>query len=164
MGYLVCSLEGCGGKTVGRGMCRKHYVAWYRRREEGPRCKGKDCQHPAYTNGYCAKHYGRLKRYGDPEKRVRKPWGEKRDDGRGYILIRRPDHPAQTRGWVPEHRVVMEENLGRLLLPGENIHHKNGNRSDNRIENLELWITNQPAGQRLEDLLPWAREMLERYS
>lgn len=57
----------------------------------------------------------------------------------------------------------MEQKLGRRLIPGENIHHLNGVRNDNRPENLELWITHQPKGQRVEDLIEWAREILERY-
>jgi len=59
-----------------------------------------------------------------------------------------------------QHRVVMEEHLGRELLPHENVHHKNGIRDDNRIENLELWSTSQPYGQRVEDKIAWAQDFL----
>ena len=62
-----------------------------------------------------------------------------------------------------EHREVMKEMLGRDLLPGENVHHKNGVRHDNRPENLELWVTFQPQGQRPEDLVAYAHEILNRY-
>ena len=62
-----------------------------------------------------------------------------------------------------EHRVVMERNLGRALHDGENVHHINGNRSDNRLENLELWASAQPRGQRVADLLEYAEQIIARY-
>lgn len=83
----------------------------------------------------------------------------------GYRLLHMPEHPnAQKQsGYVMEHIVVMTEQLGRPLLPHENVHHKNGVRDDNRIENLELWSTSQPFGQRVVDKVAWAKEILAIY-
>jgi len=57
----------------------------------------------------------------------------------------------------------MEQALGRKLYRDETVHHRNGVRIDNRIENLELWSKNHPAGQRVVDKIEWAKEILARY-
>jgi len=60
--------------------------------------------------------------------------------GGGYILILKPEHPFCVKdGYVCEHRLVMEKFLGRYLTKEEIIHHINGIRNDNRIENLRLF-------------------------
>ena len=62
----------------------------------------------------------------------------------GYVVVHSPDHPmAAKNGKLLEHRLVMSEHLGRLLEPGEVVHHKDGNRSNNAIENLELMASNK---------------------
>ncbi|HUS51827.1 MAG TPA: HNH endonuclease [Candidatus Paceibacterota bacterium] len=70
------------------------------------------------------------------QKRIRK----KTKTSEGYILCPQPNHPnAMKRGSVSEHRLIVEKKIGRYLKPEEVIHHINGKKDDNRIENLMLF-------------------------
>lgn len=59
-------------------------------------------------------------------------------DRHGYVLIYAPDHPNADGNYVREHRLVMEQVLGRRLLRNEHVHHRNHRKDDNRPENLQL--------------------------
>jgi hypothetical protein len=83
--------------------------------------------------------------------------GGKSIDLNGYVIIRTNNK------YVKEHRYVYEQHYGITLTPNQNIHHINGDRLDNRIENLELWDTSQPSGQRVEDKISFYFELVEKY-
>jgi hypothetical protein len=97
-------------------------------------------------------------------KKYKAPNGNGHKEPSGYIFITKMRHPnASKKGRIYEHTFIMSQHLGRPLKKGESVHHKNGIRKDNRIENLELWHKGQPAGQRVEDKIKWCKEFLIEY-
>ena len=78
----------------------------------------------------------------------------------GYVMLYSPKHPAANpkHPYIFEHRLVMEEHLGRYLLPSEVVHHKNRDRADNRVENLEVFSSN---GEHLKE--EWRYQWSRKY-
>jgi hypothetical protein len=109
---------------------------------------------------YKTRKYG-SKNYTDSGSWLGGPW---KTTTNGYHAVSMPaPNKGRQHTYLYEHVLVMERFLGRALLPVENVHHKNGVKTDNRLDNLELWVTSQPRGQRPEDLVLWAKEILARY-
>ena len=173
----TCTVKGCDNPYVAKGLCRGHYsrkrtgrplgVGPTRKHVKPPECSVEDCHRPHDSRGLCSQHARRQRRgvplSGPIRVSTGKP-GPWKIDHSGYVVRSVPDSSKKSNSRTErQHRLVMEEHLGRNLLPGENVHHKNGDRADNRIENLELWITKQPKGQRALDLLAWAHEIIDRY-
>lgn len=141
-------------------------------------CEVDGCERPPRSLEMCGLHYGRWKKYGSTDKREyngadHHSWKGGYLDPNGYRMVNvyegdpqfeaaRKNSSKKSRA-ISEHRYVMGNILGRPLLPEENVHHINGVRDDNRPENLELWNTSQPSGQRIEDKVAWAKHILSLY-
>jgi hypothetical protein len=116
---------------------------------------GPALRHGESTSCGCKRKETLTKRVGKSHQNWR---GGKSIDTYGYVVI--SSGPLRGR---KEHSLVMEKILGRPLMTRETVHHKNGVRNDNRPENLELWASRHPFGQRVSDLRKWAKEILATY-
>lgn len=136
----VCRIEGCTrlSRTLKKSTCAAHYE-----RER----LGRDMLVPVRDVG----------------KAIQEDWKTwpKHVNPHGYVL--RSWRRGNERFSVMEHRLVLGDFLGRPLEKHEEVHHINGVRDDNRLENLELWSKSQPKGQRVEDKVAWAKEILDLY-
>ena len=171
---MKCSFSECVRKPYAKDLCQSHYKMSLRgenlrklRPREGARldtCTFEGCHKPHKGNNLCSGHNYQMKKFGKLQPiKYQRPgeWNDWFKHESGYI--RRTRRVNGKYEMQSQHRFIMEEYLGRALFPGENVHHINGVRNDNRIENLELWVSSQPSGQRVEDLVNWAKEILERY-
>jgi hypothetical protein len=182
---LVCTIEGCETITKGHGFCTGHLARWRKHGDAMDRsplrfthpyktqCSVDDCGRQARNNWMCGLHWARYKAHGDVHKVAKVnsyPEGSRRILEDGYVEVKVSGHPnarknAGNLGWVREHLLVMSEILGRPIATedGETVHHRNGIRSDNDPSNLELMVSIHPPGQRVIDLVVFARSILKRY-
>lgn len=122
------------------------------------------CDKPIFCRKVCRACYGKIwyeeyeREHRGAKKHILKPIGHKVINTYGYVIVKIPSGKR-----VLEHRYVMELKLKRKLHRYEQVHHKNGNKKDNQRKNLELWIGVQPKGQRIKDLIIYAKWILQTY-
>ncbi len=171
----VCSVADCGKEARTKGFCIAHYEKFlkygdplaYAPKRTGVPCNTDGCSGVAIARGMCSNCYRAWRAHGDPTKRSEQFLKYHQDliDDQGYVSAYAPGHAnANKANRLPKHRLVMSEFLGRALRKNENVHHINGVKTDNRIENLELWVTSQPKGQRPQDLVAHAKKILKAYA
>jgi len=172
----TCGVATCERPAKSRGWCHAHYQRWRNTgdvrahvplRAAGP-CSVDGCDRQRYARDLCNTHYRRFLATGDarPDDPIRIVTGEGWNN-HGYWVVPVPADErwlADGERRMAEHRLVMARALDRPLYSDEVVHHRNGDRTDNRLVNLELWTTSHPSGQRVDDKVRFALRILRRYA
>jgi hypothetical protein len=176
----ICRINDCDREIHAKNLCLLHY----QRKRNGATeeelfkpvqkrkikpgelkreiCRIKGCNRKHFAKGMCKSHYNRANK-GATEEEIQKPFRKRGKNGTGTIHSAGYKEITLKGKKIYEHRFIMEQHLGRELFKDEHVHHINGDKLDNRIENLEIWSTGHPSGKRIKDLVAWAEEILARY-
>lgn len=183
-----CSQGGCTKTLYAKKLCEEHYQSLQYHRDPQKRVRVKRGQgsinkitghHMIYVNGRPRPEHrvvmeaalGRKLRRAEVVRHINGDLLDNRIEnlrvevlGKGTVNVQGYRCVYVKGERVLEHRIIMEKHIGRPLRGDENVHHKNGDRLDNRLDNLEIWSSFQPSGQRIKDKVAWAREIISLYA